>query len=465
MNSELIPLLKARTAEHWLIGYDSQRFCDLVLSVSELLQDRQGAKLLVAHRDPWEFLAVVLGAIASNCPIFLGSPDWVASDWQQVYALVEPDLIWGNAVKISLSPIATRSASLLSPSFHQLPEANSFPSLPPQAIMIPTGGTSGQIRFAIHTWKTLQASVSGVFEYFGKIPINSFCILPLHHVSGLMQFLRSLLTGGKMIILPYTAIKQGETGHLNPEQFFLSLVPTQLQFLLTTQPQWLAQFKTILLGGAPASKSLLETARQHHLRLAPTYGMTETASQVVTLHPENFLQGNSSSGQVLPHATVMLQNNKGETITTQPIGTVTIQAQSLYLGYYPHWSAHPSPFVTDDLGYFDAQGLHLVGRHSQKIITGGENVFPQEVESVILATGLVEDTCVIGIPDPVWGEAIIAVYVSETTQEKIVNAVAAQLSPYKRPKGWLRLPAIPRNPQGKINYQHLKTLIQQTLRS
>jgi O-succinylbenzoic acid--CoA ligase len=331
--------------------------------------------------------------------------------------------------------------------------------------MIPTGGTSGQIRFTIHTWKTLQASVGGVFDYFGKIPINSFCILPVYHVSGLMQFFRSLLTGGKIIILPYVAIKQGETGNINPEQFFISLVPTQLQFLFSTQPQWLSQFQTILLGGAPASQSLLETARKHHLRLAPTYGMTETASQVVTLHPDNFLQGNNSSGQVLPHAAVTIQDDKGEVVPDQQIGIVTSQARSLCLGYYPHWSTNPPAFVTDDLGYFDSQGLHLVGRNSQKIITGGENVFPQEVENIILATGLVEDVCVIGIPDAVWGEAIVAVYVSETKQGKIATAVSTQLSPYKRPKHWIKLPAIPRSPQGKVNYQDLKTLVQQTILS
>jgi O-succinylbenzoic acid--CoA ligase len=483
LNPNLLSLVKSRISDNWLIGYDSQRFYDLVVSVTEYLQDKQGLRLLIAHSDPWEFLAVVVGAlsavgIATNTPVFLGSPHWVASDWQQVYDLVKPNVIWGNAVKIGISPTATTVIPQLSQPFHQLPQANSSPSLPPQAIMIPTGGTSGQIRFTIHTWATLQASVQGVYKFFGENPINSFCTLPLYHVSGLMQFLRSLLTNGKIIILSYATLKQGNTGNIDPAQFFISLVPTQLQHLLTTQPQWLAKFQTILLGGAPATKTLLYTARKHRLRLAPTYGMTETASQVVTLHPDDFLQGYNSSGQVLPHATVRIQNEKGESIPNQQVGIVTIQATSLCLGYYRD-RVKTAPlsqgrreglkkhqiFITDDLGYFDSQGLHIVGRNSQKIITGGENVFPQEIESVILSTGLVEDICVVGIPDSVWGEAIVAVYVSEIPPEEIANAVATQLSPYKCPKHWIKLSTIPHNPQGKINYQNLRTIIQQTLRS
>ncbi len=95
-----------------------------------------------------------------------------------------------------------------------------------------------------------------------------------------------------------------------------------------------------------------------------------------------------------------------------------------------------------------------MGRNSSKIITGGENVFPAEVEAVILATGLVVDVCVLGMPDRHWGEAVTAVYVPRQptiTASQLAAAIADRLSPYKQPKQWFAIAALPRNSQGKLN--------------
>ena len=206
----------------------------------------------------------------------------------------------------------------------------------------------------------------------------------------------------------------------------------------------------------PAWRSLLETARNYQIRLAPTYGMTETASQVVTLKPEDFLNGLNSSGQVLPHAQVNITNTAG---SNQP-GIITIQADSLCLGYYSE-QAFNGQFQTDDLGFFDAEGyLHIVGRRSQKIITGGENVFPSEVEAAILATQLVSDVCVIGVPDSKWGQAVTAVYVSQLDSHQEIQVVLKEkLSRFKHPKYWFRVANLPRNAQGKINFEELKMMV------
>ena len=132
------------------------------------------------------------------------------------------------------------------------------------------------------------------------------------------------------------------------------------------------------------------------------------------------------------------------------------------LGYYPQSFEQPNVFITDDLGYFDDAGyLHLVGRNSQKIITGGENVFPNEVEAVILATKLVKDVCVIGISDRVWGQAVTAVYVPakpELDLDLIKAQTKLQLAKYKQPKNWIEVENLPRNNRGKINYQKVKTI-------
>jgi O-succinylbenzoic acid--CoA ligase len=331
--------------------------------------------------------------------------------------------------------------------------------------MIPTGGSSGQIRFAIHTWNTLMASVAGFREYFQVNQVNACCVLPLYHVSGLMQFMRSFTSDGSLIHLPFKAVEHGleNTTRFQPSECFLSLVPTQLQRLLQTPTStaFLSQFHTVLLGGAPAWTDLLTLARQQQIRLAPTYGMTETASQVVTLQPADFLRGQTGCGQVLPHAQIIIRDQEGRSLPPNQTGLVTIQTPALALGYYPQ-PFTSSEFQTDDLGYFDSDGyLHLIGRNSHKIITGGENVFPIEVEAAIRSTGLVSDVCVFGLPDSEWGEAVTAAYVPTATSVTIASlqtALSDRLSRFKQPKRWIALDQIPHNAQGKANYHHLKQL-------
>ena len=130
------------------------------------------------------------------------------------------------------------------------------------------------------------------------------------------------------------------------------------------------------------------------------------------------------------------------------------------LGYYPNLRAPQEYWLTDDLGLFDEHGnLQIIGRESQKIISGGENIFPEQVEAAILATGLVTDVCVLGIPDLEWGDRVVACYVGAVDPLVLQTAVADQLAAFKRPKAWYALPVIPRNSQGKVDRQRLSQQI------
>jgi o-succinylbenzoate---CoA ligase len=411
-------------------------------------------RIILSHSDPVEFLAGFMAACIHECPVFLGNPTWSSQEWQQVLDLAQPHLVWGN-IPI---PVGERA-----------PEASN--SSEKGWIMIPTGGSSGQIKFAIHTWATLTASVRGFQAFFEITSIHSCCVLPLYHVSGLMQFLRSLLTNGQFLKMPFADLVHGqstqpewevflEMDSIRPQNFFLSLVPTQLQRLLqqTTRIPWLQKFPTILLGGAPAWPALVEQARQHQLNLAPTYGMTETAAQVATLRPSEFLQANSSTGRPLPHANIHIIDLVGKDLEANQTGQISLQATSLFQGYYPDRSLS-SVYVTDDLGYLDTQGyLYIVGRSSRKIISGGENVFPEEVEAALYATGLVEEVYVMGIKDNQWGEIIAAFYVpihSRVTPTELREGLDSRLSRFKHPKHWIAVKELPRNAQGKLDRARL----------
>ncbi|WP_198954083.1 2-succinylbenzoate--CoA ligase [Moorena bouillonii] len=469
-----------RSGEQWLIGYDSQQLHQLIeqyyQQFSQLSQEK-APKILLVEQSPLKFLAAFLAAVASHCHVFLGNPHWVKPEWQQVLNQIHPDLIIGELASIIETSLLNNQHSTLNSQYSII---NNHPS---GLIMIPTGGSSGKIRFAIHTWETLMASVAGFHQYFGNKPVNSFCVLPLYHVSGLMQFMRSLTTGGRMVMLPFKALKAGEGRDIDPKEFFISLVPTQLAKLINQDAaEWLSRFRTVLLGGAPAWESLLTQARQYRIPLAPTYGMTETASGIVTLKPDDFLSGNSgnnSCGQVLPHAKVKIRNGSGEIVEALSTGVITIEAKSLCHGYYSpstnlalesELSKFPNRVQTlqsDDLGYFDQQGyLYTVGRRSNKIISGGENVFPAEVEQVIRGTGLVSDVCVIGLPDDYWGQVVTAVFVPSSDQVSVAMVqqnVEGNLSKFKCPKDWVAVESLPRNGQGKLNYQQVKVIARDCL--
>ncbi|WP_016950295.1 2-succinylbenzoate--CoA ligase [Anabaena sp. PCC 7108] len=432
---------------HWLIGDDSQELQqianELYLELTQLSK-KTAPKIILAEREPVRFLASFIAACAAKCPIFLCNPDWGKDEWQQVFNLVQPDIVWGVDNNFVQSPNTN----------YQLPITDS--------IMIPTGGSSGKIKFAIHTWETLTASVQGFTEYFQIETVNSFCVLPLYHVSGLMQFMRSFITGGNLVISTFKEVKFCQKSNLNYADYFISLVPTQLQRLLENpqSTQWLSQFETVLLGGAPAWDELLEKARFHHIRLSPTYGMTETASQIATLKPDEFLKGIISSGKILPHAQVTIDHLTGN---------INIQSKSLALGYYPQLWENQDNFSVDDIGFLDEEGyLHISGRSSDKIITGGENIYPAEVETAIRKTNLIIDICIIGIPDKHWGQALTAIYVpkdSNTSTLEIQNQLQKKVSKFKIPKYWIPLPNLPRNAQGKINRQQVQEIAENFLKT
>lgn len=424
-------------------------------TVLDLIADRQTqlracspGRLLLLDSDPLNCLATIVATLSEGWDIALGHPAWTETEQSEAAQIINPTL-------------SSRGGDDL---FSGLPPGLSPVDYPPPAtgqsiLAIATGGSSGRLRFARHTWQTLTTAAQA--QAADRGPINSICTLPLFHVSGLMQLIRSLITDGTWQPI---AFRDFITLGLAPQpDACLSLVPTQLQRLLTDETtwpltdriQWLKQLKVIWLGGAPAWPSLLTEARRLELPIAPTYGMTETAAMVTRLTPEAFLAGHIGCGPALPHCNISIQSDPNYGVQKgESIGKITIDSPSLCLGYWPEQSIEPGPFVTDDLGYIDDRGsLHIVGRSSDKIISGGENIFATEVETAIRESGLVEDVAVVGVPDDRWGEVIVAIYVPGDRPHP--PDLSATLARYKHPKHWIAVAALPRNSQGKLNRRTL----------
>lgn len=422
---------------------------------------------LVAETDLSDFLAGFLAALLAGWDVALANPHWGSREWTSLAALITPDIIWGQQVPLqSLLPSAVQPT-------------RSNPAAEP-AILIPTGGSTGHIKLARHTWSSLITSVSGFRHFFAPdgSPINAYCVLPVYHVSGLMPILRAWLSDAQVVLTPFKHLEKtfssplhfspSVSARLSPSQSFISLVPTQLERLLQAGASaWLSQFKAVLLGGAPPWPALLDRARAQHIPLWLSYGMTETAA-MVSVQSAQALSSSSprgvSSGKALPHATLQIVK-ASQPLPAEQIGQVVVQSGAIAQGYYAQSSPafKSGTFYTDDLGYLSADGhLYITGRASGKIISGGENIFPAEVEAAIRDTCQVKDVCVLGWPHAEWGEMAIALYVPAHDQVSAASLRAALLAPrpedptpalsrYKHPKQWVPVQDLPRNRQGKLN--------------
>jgi len=311
-------------------------------------------------------------------------------------------------------------------------------------LAIPTGGTSGAVRFARHDEKTLAAAVRGFCSHFGLGRVNAVDVLPAHHVSGLMARVRSAATGGEHRTWSWKQLDAGDRPALSARDdgWVISLVPTQLQRLLATEvgANWLREFRIVFIGGGPVWPALTEAAATARVPVALSYGMTETAAMVAALRPEEFLAGARHCGRALPHARLGIGAD----------GAITVTGESVFRGYWPAWRVGDE-FTTDDAGKLAADGgLTVIGRRDAVIITGGKKVQPERVEGALKAALAVAEVVVIGVPDPEWGEKVVACLPTVLASEvPLVDPLG--LAPYERPKLWLTVDPWPVNPQGKVN--------------
>ena len=388
-----------------------------------------GRRVVISESDPRKFMAAFAQAVAGDGEVFLCDPRWGAVERGKVDVLLQS----------TGAPAGSADGWL----------------------MIPIGGTSGLLRFARHDSRTIAAAVDGFSRHFGVTQVNVVGVLPLHHVSGLMAWMRCALTGGVYRPADWKAIERGELPALpvKVHGWMISLVPTQLERLLREPAavEWLKKFRCIFVGSGPTWPELLDKAAAHRLPLSLGYGMTESLAMLTALRPEDFLSGTRSSGVVLPHAAVRITDD----------GLIAVSGGSLFRGYYPE-SRPSEEFVTEDGGLLDRAGhLHVTGRRDTVIISGGEKVEPLEVEAVLNSSGELPEVVVLGVPDDEWGQVVIAAYPASTEPKlkKVAEVMNRQLSPAKRPKIFVPLARWPVNDQGKVNRPEATRLAELTIRA
>jgi O-succinylbenzoic acid--CoA ligase len=410
-------------------------------------EDAQLRGVMILEDDSVRFAAAFFAAVHMGVPVILANPKWRRVEWEKVVALVNPAVIFGN------SPISEKLRTGI-----EHPKA--------ATILIPTGGSSGGVKFAIHTWGTLVAACEGLSSFIGPGAINSCCVLPLYHVSGLMQLVRSFVSEGRIVFPGFKELQAGRFPDFPASSLCLSLVPTQLQRLMAQQriANRLMAMRAIFVGGASVPGSVEARARELQLPIVLSYGMTETAAMVTALPPDEFLAGNTNAGRPLSHALVKVIRDDGTVCAVGETGHIRIHAKSLFQGYHQcTTSVSHIGYLADDEGYFDSLGrLHIVGRSDRLIISGGEKIDPHEVEQAIMDTGSVEQVLVIGWPDSEWGQKLVAFYIPDVVvshEGKWEEELRADLANHKIPKQMIQVPILPLNERGKVDRELMAQLI------
>lgn len=386
----------------WIEGTSGADFISRIYAYRAQLEalppEAQARGALITETDPVEFAAAFFAAILNGVSAILANPNWGRQERAELARLVDPASCFGRNLIDAPDPAA--------------------PKPPAGSILIPTGGTTGGVRLAIHTWASLGAAVPGLQAFLGGGSIHSACQLPLHHVSGLMQLVRSFLTGGRIHF--DNTVLEGDC---------LSLVPTQLQRAMesTDGIRKLNTARAIFVGGAGMPESVATRARALRLPVIPVYGMTETAAMAAALPNEDFLEDSPAGAVPLGETRFSIEN-----------GQIRVQTPALFQGYQGRGPIDLSHgYLTGDSGRLDASSrLHVHGRLDCLINTGGEKVDPREVEAALLEIEGITLAHVYGEPDIEWGEAVVARISCgpEHDFEKVRARLKTKLAAYKVPK-------------------------------
>jgi O-succinylbenzoic acid--CoA ligase len=330
------------------------------------------------------------------------------------------------------------------------------------ATLVFTSGTTGRPKAAILTHVAHAASAAAWAAFLQPAPTDRWlACLPFHHVAGLGMIDRAARWGAPLVVHPRFDPAAVDAAIDGDAISHCSLVGSMLGRLLEARAgrPAPASLRAILLGGERTPPELVRAAALSGLRVVPTYGLTETASGVVALPAEEAAAHPDAAGRPLPGVDLRIRLG-GRTASPAEVGEIEVRGPMLFAGYL----ARPGEtgaalddgwFRTGDLGSLDGAGrLVVADRRGDLIVSGGENVYPAEVEAVLLAHPGVIDAAVVGRPDPRWGAVPVAAIVERPgvapTDADLDAHCRASLAGYKIPVVFERVGALPRSPGGKL---------------
>jgi len=346
-------------------------------------------------------------------------------------------------------------------------------------VVLFTSGTTGEPKAVPLTAGNLFASAVASAFRLGVVPDDRWlCCLPMYHMGGLAPVLRSTLYGTTVVLqsefdadrTPAVAREHGVTG--------VSLVPTMLRRIIDAAPELPDSLRFVLLGGAPAGAELIEACARREIPVHPTFGMTETASQVATATPREAFEYEGTVGRPLFGTSVTIVDEDGDPLPSGETGELVVDGPTVTPGYYGDAAATEASFGeyglhTGDVGYRDECGrLWVLNRRDDRIVTGGENVDPGEIAGALREHPKIRDAAVVGIDDAEWGERVAALVVPERDSDEGANTgptaldadavrehCRERLAGYKLPRTVTFADELPRTASGTVDRERVRTAL------
>ncbi len=339
-----------------------------------------------------------------------------------------------------------------------------------------TSGTTGRPKGARLRLGNFYWSAVGSAELLGVDPADRWlACMPLFHVGGLSIAIRSALAGTSVVLHPRfdpdLVNRELDDGGVT----LVSLVATMLDRVLEARGDRRApdRLRAVLLGGGPTPVDLVERAQRLGFRVAPTYGLTEACSQVATRLPDDARPPLDGRLRPLPGVSVRILDTAGRPAAPGEVGEIAVAGPTVMAGYWGRSDATEAALRdgwlhTGDLGRLDEEGaLSVVDRRSDLIVSGGENVYPAEVEAVLGSHAGVREAAVFGEADAVYGARPVAVWVpfergelasasDDEAARRLESWCRERLASYKVPVRFCRSESLPRSALGKILRRRLR---------
>ena len=327
--------------------------------------------------------------------------------------------------------------------------------------VIYTSGTSGRPKGAMLTYGNhLWSAIGSALNIGLRSDDRWLACMPLFHVGGLSILLRSVIYGTTAVVHQSFDAEAVNRAIDEERTTIISAVSTMLVRMLEARGErpYPDTLRCVLLGGGPAPDALLAECRRRGLPVVQTYGLTEAASQVTTMPLGDSRPG--SAGRPLFTTEVRIESADGEAVATGETGEIVVRGPAVTPGYVNNPDATAQALRdgwlhTDDIGYLDNDNyLYVLDRRDDLIVSGGENVYPAEVEEALCVHPAVEEAAVIGLPDEEWGERVAAAVTLRDGATVDVNELTAvcrrRLAAYKTPREIRFVDELPRNAAGKL---------------
>jgi fatty-acyl-CoA synthase len=345
------------------------------------------------------------------------------------------------------------------------PAVKTAPDLDTPHIIMYTAGTTGRPKGAVLTqgasfWNTLNLNQAMDFTSADR----NLVVLPMFHIGGIGLFTLPMLYNGATVVIQRTFDPVRTLELLSAESISLFFGVPAIFLALVQNPRFSAgafgSVRLVMSGGAPLPASLV---RQYHaagVTLQQGFGMSEAAPSIATLPKDLALAKAGSIGRAVFHLEARIVDDAQQTLPVDQVGELVLRGPNLLTGYWNRPEATREAFSdgwfhTGDLARMDVDGdLWIVDRKKDMFISGGENVYPAEVENLIYELPEVAEAAVIGIPDERWGEVGLAVIVPKTpgklSAEAVLSHLDGRLARYKLPKKVAFADRPPRNAAGKV---------------